>query len=810
MFLFCHDKLGNHFSSKVKRLFDFANKYDHFQLIAKHHHQLTSRRYTSYVILSETKEETGQAAALTPSANCKSYVLVAKIHGRAFKLGFSCDFFSQNNLIKIYLECGLLSHGFKVFREMPHRNLVSWTLIIVGAIRNGEFDIGVEVFLDMLRTGVLPNDFALGGVMKACNLTGASKFGLCVHSLSVKVGMEKNPFVASSIIHMYAKSGNIAAAELLFECLDNLDVGCWNAMSGAYAQCGQGFAAISILASIHSRDMPMDKFTFINALKGCADMGNLTYGRQIHGLVVRCGVELCTSLVNSFINMYSKSNDKEAAMRLFHSLHKKDVISWNTVFSGFSQDYDAREVAASFHKLMMMGLKPNHATFSILFRICGELLDVNLGLQFYCLSFQLGFCNSNQTKVSSELIYMFSRCREMEMAQLVFDVVPSTEIITWNEMISGCNFNCLYIESLKLFCNLWKLGAEANECTFSCILEACSKLEDKQIGRQIHGAIVKSGFSSHGYVCSTLIKAYVQIGKLDDSFEFFCGLDRLDLATWGTLISALVHQGYNYEAIKFLYCLSEAGQNPDEFILSSILNACANIAAYNHTKSVHSVVIKRGVETHIFVASAVVDAYAKCGDIKSSKLAFDQSGGSVDVVLLNTMINAYAHHGQVTEAIEIFNKMRSANLKPTQATFVSVLLACSHLGLVDRGSMFVESINLDCGMDLSPNNYGCLVDMLSRNGLLQLAKYVIEELPFPPWPAIWRSLLSGCRIHGNKELGEWAAEKLLQLAPDDNAAYVLLSNSYCKEGSWTDAGALRRKMRERGLPKQPGCSWIEM
>jgi pentatricopeptide repeat protein len=285
-------------------------------------------------------------------------------------------------------------------------------------------------------------------------------------------------------------------------------------------------------------------------------------------------------------------------------------------------------------------------------------------------------------------------------------------------------------------------------------------------------------------------------------------LDRPDMAAWGTMISAFVHQGWDCEAIRSLNLLIEAGEKPDEFILGSILSSCASTVAYCQTKSVHSLIIKLGFEGHVFVASAVLDAYAKCGDIQSAKMAFNQSCKSSDVVIYNAMIIAYAHHGRVVEALDTYDKMKLANLQPSQATFVSVIAACGHIGHVEKGCRLFKSMDL-YGMEPSPDIYGCLVDMFSRNGYLEDAKQIIESLPYPAWPAILRSLLSGCRMYGNRELGEWAAKKLLQLVPHNDAAHALLFKVYSELGNWEDAARMRREMAERGLRKDPGHSWIE-
>jgi pentatricopeptide repeat protein len=796
-------------TSKLKQFFPFVSITCQLHIIFQHQrHRYSSKSCSSYSNLLVGKDPTAIATALYHSENTKSYFLGTQIHGHIIKLGLTSDVFSQNNLVKMYSKFGLLSYGLNVFDEMLQRNLVSWTLIISGAIQNGEFDLGWEIYLDMMRSGLRPNEFTFGSVMKACAVMGAYELGLCIHGFALKIGMEKNPFVGSSMLNMYAKLGDIESSERVFECIDNLDVACWNSMIGGYAQCGCSFEALKIVSLMLYRGVKIDQFTLVNALKGCSIMGQLESGKQLHGIIIRLGVESSASVMNALMDMYFKNDGKDSALKVFNRMQNKDVISWNTVFGGFSQEEDAKEIAILFYEFMLTGLKPSHITFSALFRKCGELLDLDLGLQFVSHALRLGFFY--EVNVTSSIINMFSRCGAVEMAHLVFDSIHIRNIITWNELISGYKVICQYTEALKIFCNLWELGVKADKYTFSSILEACCECGSQQIGRQIHGAILKSGFASHGYVCSSLIKAYITFGLLDDSFEFLNDVNRLDLPSWGAMISALVHQGYNHEAIRSFYSLVEAGEKPDEFILGSVLNSCAVVAAYLQTKSVHPHVLKMGFDKHVFVSSAVIDAYAKCGDLESSKMAFEQSFISNDVIIYNTMITAYAHHGLVMEALKIFEKMKLANLQPSQATFVSVISACSHMGLVDQGHLLFDSMTLNYGMEPSPDNYGCLVDMFSRNGYLADAKHIIEVMPFPPWPAIWRSLLSGCRIHGNRELGEWAAHNLVKMVPENDAAYVLLSKVYSEGGSWEDAAKVRRGMIERSVSKDPGYSRIEI
>lgn len=747
------------------------------------------------------------ATALSLSENANSWILGAQIHDHMCKLGFTYDTFSMNNLLKMYCRCGFMCEGFKVFEEMPQRNVVSWSLIISGAAENGEFELCLESFLDMMRDGLMPNEFTLGSVMKACADVGACGFGSGVHCLSWKLGIEQNIFVGGSTLNMYARLGDITSAELVFEWMEKVDVGCWNAMIGGYTNCGLGFEALSAVSLLNSKGIKMDKFTIVSAIKACSLIRDFDSGKELHGFILRRGLT-STAAMNALMDMYFINDRKNSALKTFNSMQSRDIISWNTVFGGFSDENDAKEIVDLFHKFMLEGMKPNHITFSVLFRQCGVLLDFKIGFQFFSLAVQLGLLD--ESSVLSSMISMFSQCGLMEMVHSVFDSLVFKPISAWNQIILAYSSNSFDMEAFKNFSNLLRYGVEANEYTYSIIIETACKSENPWMCRQLHCASLKAGFGSHKYVSCSLIKCYILIGLLESSFEIFNQLEIVDMATWGAVISALVHQNHIYEAIIFLNILMESGEKPNEFIFGSILNGCSSRAAYHQTKAIHSLVEKMGFGLHVHVASAIIDAYAKCGDIGSARRAFEQSCRSNDIIVYNSMMMAYAHHGLAWEAIQIFEKVRIAKVQPSQATFVSVISACGHMGLVEQGRSLFQTMKSDYNITPSRDNYGCLVDMLSRNGFLYDARYIIESMPFSPWPAILRSLLSGCRIYGNRELGQWTAEKLLSLAPQNDAAYVLLSKVYSEGNSWEDAAKIRNGMTDRKVLKDPGYSRVEI
>lgn len=711
------------------------------------------------------KDPLSIASALSVAENSKSRFLGEQIHAKIVRLCLVDEVFSLNNLIKMYAKCGALDDAIQVFDEMTERNLVSWTLMISGSVQNGEHGLGLEYFSGMARSGFTPNSFGIGSVLKACVTVGAYRFGASVHGFAFKLGIDRDSYVGGSVVNMYFDSEDVRSAKNVFESLSDSDIGCWNAMIGGLAKCGHGLEAVEIFRSMLRRGMSADQFTFVNSLKGCSETGDPDFGKIVHGLIVKNGAESSTSVMNCVTDLYFRLGEKFFALKVFNGIRRKDVISWNTVFSHVFEDKNGKQIITSLFRDFMLGeIIPNRITFSVLLRECGNVCDLALGSQFHSLAIKFGL--HDEVTVSNSIIHLLSRCNDMEKAQKLFDVAVVKDIVTWNQMISGHCLNDCHIEALRLFVKLCGSGVGPNKYTFTSVLEACYEIRNELFFRLAHGALTKHGFSSSGHLCSLLINGYVKFGLLSDSFQFFTGIDRLDYVSRATMISALVREGHVSEGLAYLNKLMKTGENPDEFVLGSVLSYCADNSYYRLTKIFHSLVSKTGLETQVFVASGLIDAYAKSGDIEAAKKVYDETCFLNDVVIYNTMITGYARHGLIREAAETVNAMtRHGDLFPSRATFVSVVSACSHAGLVDEGFALFESVR---GSEVPRDVFGCVVDMLSRNGRLEEARRVIEEMPRAPWPAMLRSFLNGCRIHGKRELGEWSARKLVRLAPEDD------------------------------------------
>ncbi|URD84017.1 Pentatricopeptide repeat-containing protein, partial [Musa troglodytarum] len=508
----------------------------------------------------------------------------------------------------------------------------------------------------------------------------------------------------------------------------------------------------------------------------------------------------------------------------------ENLVSWTSMISGSVNNNEHEMGLGLYTEMMTLGFIPNE------FALIG--LDTN---QF----------------VGSALLWMHAKCGNIEDAELVFESIDEPDLACWNAIIEGTGrknsaLNVFYqvldkdnsswntvisglakeedvSEVVNLFSSMLLAGFRPDHVTFSIIIRLCGATDGLLLGLQFCCFTYHLGYFHYDLVVNSLINMFSRCSLMDSADLLFVSHPSRNIILCNEMIAGYNLNGYGIKALQLFCSLIESdieadeftysnvlgacqgiqhqdtGEKPDDVILSCALNACANIALLDQSTCIHAHTIKRGFGTHLCVASAIIDAYAKCGDIASSKKVFENiSRDCIDAILFNTMITAFAHHGLIIEAIEIFEQMKYANLYPTQATFVAVIAACSHLGLVDQGRFVFESISNVYGMSPSKDNFACLVDLFARNGLLEKAKDVIESMPFEPWPSIWISLLSGCRSYANKELGELAAERILKLVPDNDSAYALMANVYAGDEKWKDAERMRIKMEMNRIQKACG------
>ncbi|XP_031271663.1 pentatricopeptide repeat-containing protein At3g26782, mitochondrial-like [Pistacia vera] len=351
-------------------------------------------------------------------------------------------------------------------------------------------------------------------------------------------------------------------------------------------------------------------------------------------------------------------------------------------------------------------------------------------------------------------------------------------------------------------------GLKPDKFAFPFALKSCAGLSNLLVGKSIHQHLVCCGCGHNPFVSAALVNMYAKCGKIEDARLVFDKMSVRDLVSWTSMISGYAHNGYNSETLVFSYLMRYSGVRANRVSVLSVLLACGNLGALRKGEWFHNYVIQTGFHSDVLVATAVMDMYAKCGSLDLARKLFDQTQGK-DVVCWSAMIASYGIHGLGTQAIDLFDKMVNAGVRPNYVTFTCVLSACSHSGLLEEGKRYFELMRTEFGIAPKLNNYSCMVDLLGRAGQLGEAEELIENMSVKPDATIWGSLLGACRIYGNLDLAERIADRIFQLDPFDTGYHVLLSNIYAAKSRWKEVEKVRSMMARRGANKVQGFSLIE-
>ena len=410
-------------------------------------------------------------------------------------------------------------------------------------------------------------------------------------------------------------------------------------------------------------------------------------------------------------------------------------------------------------------------------------------------------------------ICALSQFGNLDYAQyLLYRAIDHPIPCSWNNVIRGYACSDSPRKAIFVFLDMRDRGTRPNNLTFPFLLKACAKLLAIEEGRQIQVEIVKNGLESDTYVQNSLIHFYGSCKRISDALHVFDLMSVKTVVSWNSVITAGSENSRFDHSIKLFLEMRDHGFEPDEATMVILLSVCAELGNLSLGRWIHSQVIKKGLMLNCQLGTALVDMYAKCGAVVSSRLVFDRMLER-NVWTWSAMILGFAQHGLAKEALTLFKRMRNSSIRPNYVTFLGVLCACSHAGLVDDGYIFFHDMRHVYGIEPMMTHYGAMVDILGRSGRLNEAYKFITNIPHEPDPVVLRTLLSACSIHdvnGHSGVGEKVTKRLLELEPRRSGNFVMLANMYAEVGLWEEAGNVRKVMREGGLKKMAGESCVEL
>ncbi|XP_008796031.3 pentatricopeptide repeat-containing protein At2g03880, mitochondrial [Phoenix dactylifera] len=452
--------------------------------------------------------------------------------------------------------------------------------------------------------------------------------------------------------------------------------------------------------------------------------------------------------------------------------------------------------------LQAHGLRADPISYSHLIKLClnhGSIDDARL--IHHHLSSD-GHCP--KLFLSNTLVGMYVKFGLLDEARKVFDQMPERNVVSWTTMISALTNLEQKEEALMLLLEMQRDGIRPNMYTFSSILRACMALRTLW---SIHCCIIKFGLESDVFVRSSLIDIYSKFGDLEHGYRVFSEMVTRDLVVWNSIIGGFAQSGDGYRAVDLFMQMKRAGFLANQGTLTSVLRACTGMVLLEMGKQVHVHVLK--YERDLILDNALLDMYCKCGSLEEADALF-QRMPERDVISWSTMISGLAQNGRSLDSLRLFESMKVIGPIPNYITIVGVLFACSHAGLVEEGRYYFRSMQKLFGIEPGREHYGCMVDLLGRAGKLEEAVKFIHDMNFKPDSVIWRTLLGACRVHRNVNLAAYAAKEILKLEPGDEGTYILLSNIYADSRQWSDVEQVRKAMRDRGVRKEPGRSWLEV
>lgn len=568
--------------------------------------------------------------------------------------------------------------------------------------------------------------------------------------------------------------------------------------------------AIAVLKNRFEQGIAIDSYMYVHVLKLCLKEKDLTSIKQVHDYITQRGMEQNIFVANNLLIVYIGCGRLLDARRVFDDLVKKDVISWNIMIRGYAHQSGAKDAMEVFNQMRQQGAEPNEITYLNILKSCASPSALNFGKEVHKHIRQSGL--ESDVRVATALLQMYAECGCIEEARQAFDRMKERNVITWTAMIGAYAKNGLDAEAYRLLLQMKREGYKPNAFTYTSILNAPATSTGSGLEwvKEVHRHIRDAGLESDLRVGNALVHMYAKTGCIDDAQRVFdrMGFKQRDVITWTAMIGGLAQHGRGQEAYHLFLAMEKEGLKPNAITYTSILNASASAGAVEWVKEVHRHAREAGLESDLRVGSALIHMYAKSGCIDDAHLLFNRMEKR-DVVTWTAMIGGLAQHGCGQEALELFRRMNAEGMQPSETTFVAVLSACSHAGLVEEGRRLFSAMSTQ-EYGITPNvvHCNCMVDLLGRAGHLEEAKRFIDIMPVEPDEATWGALLGACRTFANVELGELAARERVKLLPKDASTYVLLSNIYATAGKWEEVLAVRTQMQERGIRKQPGRSWI--
>ncbi|KAK1264145.1 Pentatricopeptide repeat-containing protein [Acorus gramineus] len=589
------------------------------------------------------------------------------------------------------------------------------------------------------------------------------------HQLTIVHGLQSDPFITTRLVQLYFYNDDLRSASHLFDTLPHPNVFAWTSLLAFHSRHARHHDCLLTYSHMRSVGVAPDGYVFPTVLRSCARSGSLEHGTMVHADVFKFGLDVNLKTCNSMIDMYSKCGDLKDARRVFDAMVRREVLSWNSMLSGYVGVGSVDLAVAMVGSMGSDGLEPDSVTWN-------TVMD--------------GYCRAG-------------RCME---AEAVLCQMAEPSVVSWTTVMLGYSRAGDHETALRVFERMIG-GLVKPDCdALSCVLSSCRHLGALKLAREIHGFGLKTAsidvfYSSAG---AALVAIYASHKRVRDAENVFALMNDVDVVTWNAIVHGFAQSGMESSALEYFREMQFKEVASDPTSIASVLP----ISDIKLGKQIHAHAIKKFFASDIEVWNALISMYAKAGSVETARSVFS---GMVDrdVVSWNAMIGGYGANGHGVPAIRLLEEMGRAGVNPNTVTFTCALSACARAGLVEEGLDLFERMRREFALEPTREQFACVVDALARAGRVEEAIGFVGRMGGEAEGSIWGAVLSGCRIHEDVEIGGLAAENLFRLEPENAGNYVTYSEMLVRAGRLEDAKRVRRLMESRGLVKPTGSSWID-
>lgn len=694
----------------------------------------------------------------------------------------------------------LFYHGHYLLDEIPKPGLSSVHNVMLNLIHQNRHNESISVFKKQNQKDLSNIDeVAITVALKACR--GDIKLGSQIHGFVTASGYMSFVCVCNSLMNMYCKSREFSKALSIFEDLENPDTVSYNTVISGFKDSRD---ALVFAREMHSVAIRFDAITYTSVLAHCADCYVLVFGIQLHCLIFKFGLNNEIFIGNALVTLYSKCENLVEAERVFFEMPRKDLVSWNAILSGYAQEGSyGSEAIMVFIQMVRGGICLDHVSFTSVIAACSQKGNLDFGKQVHTLSMKRGY--GTHVSVCNVLMSLYSKCATVEDSLLVFENTVDRNVVSWTTMLTINE-----TDAVNIFREMRRHEIYPNDVTFVGLIHAITTNSMVREGQVAHGLCIKLNFLLELNVANCFITMYGKFNFLEDCIMVFEELNYRDIISWNALLSGYSLNGMYEEALQVFFFVSFESR-PNPYTFGSVLHAIASSESLSLRwgQLCHCFIRKLGLNTHPVVSGALLDMYAKRGNICESQKIFSELTEKSQVSW-TAIISAYCRHGDYESVMNHFKEMIMEDVKPDSITFLSVLTACGRNGMVDTGLEVFSSMINDHSIEPTSEHYSCIVDMLGRAGRLDAAEQFMNQIPGGPGLSVLQSLLGSCRIYGNVEMATRVSDTLIAMEPNESGSYVLMSNVFAEKGKWEKVAKLRAVMRDRRVTKQIGFSWADI